>query len=486
MSEITQTANLDLATTQLWEPAGIEHRDVEQVLQRMMGRAVDLGELYFQHQRSESWLLEDGIVKDGSFNVDRGVGVRAVAGEKTGFAYAEDILLPALGRAAEAARSITRQGANGQVSAWRNSQVPARYAAVDPVDALDTESKLALLNAADRHARKQDARVKEVTVRLSANFESMLVMASDGTLAADVRPLVRFDVSVIVDENGRRERGNSGLGGRGRIQDFLDEAKVCAIADEAVRGALINLEAIDAPAGPMTVVLGSGWPGVLLHEAVGHGLEGDFNRKGSSAFAGRIGEQVASEHCTVVDDGTLDNTRGAITIDDEGTPSGQTVLIENGRLCGYLQDKLNARLMGVEPTGNGRRQSYAHVPLPRMTNTFMQPGPHAPDDIIASVDRGIYAVNFGGGQVDITSGRFVFSATEAYLIDKGKLGAPIRGATLIGNGPEVMNRVSMVGNDLALDRGVGVCGKDGQSVPVGVGQPTIKVDEITVGGTDAG
>ena len=481
----TDTA-LAQATAQLWEPAGIEHRDAENVLQRLLGRAVDLGELYFQHQRSESWLLEDGIIKDGSFNVDRGVGVRALAGEKTGFAYAEDILLPAVGHAADAARSITRAGASGQLAAWQRSAVPQRYSAVDPLDAMPTQTKLELLGAADAHARGQDARVKEVTVRLSANHETMLVMASDGTMAADVRPLVRFDVSVIVEENGRRERGNSGLGGRGAIADFLDLDKVRAVADEAVRGALVNLEAIDAPAGPMTVVLGNGWPGVLLHEAVGHGLEGDFNRKGSSAFSGRVGEQVASRHCTVVDDGTISHTRGAITIDDEGTPSGQTVLIENGVLRGYLQDKLNARLMGVDPTGNGRRQSYAHAPMPRMTNTFMQPGQHAPEEIIASVAKGIYAVNFGGGQVDITSGRFVFSATEAYLIENGKLGAPIRGATLIGNGPEVMNRVSMVGNDLALDRGVGVCGKDGQSVPVGVGQPTIKVDEITVGGTDAG
>ena len=349
----------------------------------------------------------------------------------------------------------------------------------------DETQKVALLQLGDRAARAVDQRVKEVTVRLSAHHESMLVMATDGTLAADVRPLVRFDVSVLVEQNGRRERGNAGLGGRGEIADFVTDASVRALAAEAVRSALLNLEAVDAPAGPMPVVLGAGWPGVLLHEAVGHGLEGDFNRKGSSAFANRIGEQVASKLCTVVDDGTLLNRRGSLTVDDEGTPTGETVLIENGILRGYLQDKLNARLMGVTPTGNGRRQSYAHMPMPRMTNTFMRAGQHDPEEMIRSVKRGVYAVNFGGGQVDITSGRFVFSATEAYLIENGRVTAPIRGATLIGDGPEVMRRISMVGNDLKLDAGVGVCGKEGQSVPVGVGQPTLKVDEIVVGGTQA-
>ena len=480
------TNSIAAARQALLAPAGIEDTDAARVLDHLMGRAVDLGELFFQHQRSESWMLEDGIVKDGSYNVDRGVGVRAVAGEKTGFAYAEDIVLPALNSAADAARSITRSGSSGTLAVSAKAvQAPARYRAVDPLDSADERAKVALLELGDRAARDADARVKEVTVRLSANHESMLVMATDGTLAGDVRPLVRFDVSVIVEQDGRRERGNAGLGGRGEIGDFIDEQSIRSLAAEAVRTALINLEAIDAPAGPMPVVLGAGWPGVLLHEAVGHGLEGDFNRKGSSAFANRIGEQVASKLCTVVDDGTLADRRGSLTIDDEGTPTGETVLIENGILKGYLQDKLNARLMGVAPTGNGRRQSYAHTPMPRMTNTFMRSGSHEPEEMIRSIDRGVYAVNFGGGQVDITSGRFVFSATEAYLIEGGKVTAPIRGATLIGDGPEVMQKISMVGNDMKLDAGVGVCGKDGQSVPVGVGQPSLKVDEIVVGGTAA-
>lgn len=482
---MTNTAIAEAHNT-LLAPAGIEQHDAAAVLNHLMGRALDLGELFFQHQRSESWVLEDGIVKDGSYSVDRGVGVRAVAGEKTGFAYAEDIVLPALNSAADAARSITRAGASGALAvAAQAVQAPARYRAVDPLASQDDSAKVALLELGDKAARDADERVKEVTVRLSANHESMLVMATDGTLAGDVRPLVRFDVSVIVEQNGRRERGNAGLGGRGEIGDFITPASIRELAAEAVRTALINLEAIDAPAGPMPVVLGAGWPGVLLHEAVGHGLEGDFNRKGSSAFANRIGEQVASPLCTVVDDGTLSDRRGSLTIDDEGTPTGETVLIENGILKGYLQDKLNARLMGVAPTGNGRRQSYAHTPMPRMTNTFMRSGSHEPEEMIRSIDRGVYAVNFGGGQVDITSGRFVFSATEAYLIENGKVTAPIRGATLIGDGPEVMQKISMVGNDMKLDAGVGVCGKDGQSVPVGVGQPSLKVDEIVVGGTAA-
>jgi len=470
----------------LWTPAGIEQSDVERLMGKLAGRSIDVGELYFQHQRSESWALEDGIVKDGSFSVDRGVGVRAVSGEKTGFAYAEDILLPALSSATEAARSIARQGREVRANAWNVVPAERRYGVDDPIASMSETDKVSLLRRVDAEARRQDPRVKEVNVRLSASHESVLVMASDGTLAADVRPLVRLDVSVIVEQNGRRERGNAGGGGRGDLSRVTAGDYAFGLAREAVRTALVNLEADDAPAGAMTVVLGPGWPGVLLHEAVGHGLEGDFNRKGSSAFANRMGQQVASELCTVVDDGSLMDRRGSLTVDDEGTPTGETVLIENGVLTGYLQDKLNARLMNAQPTGNGRRQSYAHLPMPRMTNTFMKPGPHDPAEIIASVDRGVYAVNFGGGQVDITSGRFVFSATEAYLIENGKVTRPIRGATLIGNGPEVMNRVSMVGNDLALDEGIGVCGKEGQSVPVGVGQPTLKIDQVTVGGTQAG
>ncbi len=481
MSEV-----LDEARDRLWVPAGIEQHDVDRLIGRLMGRDVDIGELFFQCQRQESWSLEDGIVKDGAFSVDQGVGVRAVSGEKTGFAYAEDIMLPSLTAATEAARSITRQGQDGQLPVLKSAGAPDQYSHDDPIASLGNEEKVAVLTLVDRIAREQDQRVKEVTVRLSASYESLMVIGSDGTLAADVRPLVRLDVSVIVEQNDRRERGSAGAGGRYDLGRLTGEDLPQDLAREAVRAALLNLEAEDAPAGPMTVVLGPGWPGVLLHEAVGHGLEGDFNRKGTSAFSNRVGEKVASELCTVVDDGTLGERRGSLTIDDEGTPTEATVLIENGILRGYMQDKQNARLMGVNSTGNGRRQSYAHLPMPRMTNTFMQPGIHDPAEIIASVENGIYAVNFGGGQVDITSGRFVFSTTEAYRIEGGKVTAPIRGATLIGNGPEVMNRISMVGNDLALDRGVGVCGKDGQSVPVGVGQPSLKIDEVIVGGTQAG
>jgi TldD protein len=476
---------LNVARQQLWTPAGIDQHDVERLMGRLANGAIEVGELYFQHHRSESWALEDGIVKEGSFSLDRGVGVRAVSGERTGFAYAEDILLPALASATEAARSIARQGQDVTVNAWRPVRAEQRYSAADPIASLPEDAKVGLLQSVDAEARRQDPRVKEVNVRLGASHEAILVMASDGTLAADVRPLVRLDVSVIVESQGRRERGTAGGGGRTDLAMFGTDDFALALAREAVRTALVNLEAEAAPAGPMTVVLGPGWPGVLLHEAVGHGLEGDFNRKGSSAFSNRVGERVASPLCTVVDDGSIPGRRGSLTVDDEGTPTRETVLIENGVLRGYLQDKLNARLMGTHSTGNGRRQSFAHLPMPRMTNTFMRPGAHTPEEIIASVPRGVYAVNFGGGQVDITSGRFVFSATEAYLIENGKVGRPIRGATLIGTGPDVMTRISMVGNDLALDRGVGVCGKDGQSVPVGVGQPTLKIDEVVVGGTQA-
>ncbi len=470
----------------LWDTAGIQRQDVDRMLGRLAGRDVDIGELYFQYQRHESWSLEDGIVKEGAFSVDQGVGVRAVAGEKTGYAYAEDIVLPSLIAATDAARSIARQGRSGRLPVPAGRDVPARYGSDDPIDSLADQQKVAILSRVDALARSLDARVKEVTVRLAASHEWVLVVATDGTLAADIRPLVRLDVSVIVEQDGRRERGSAGAGGRFDLGRLEEEGEPESLAREAVRQALVNLDAEDAPVGPMTVVLGPGWPGVLLHEAVGHGLEGDFNRKGSSAFSGRVGEQVASKLCTVVDDGTLHGRRGSLTVDDEGTPTRATVLIENGILQGYLQDKQNANLMGVASTGNGRRQSYAYAPMPRMTNTFLQPGPHDPGEIIASVNDGIYAVNFGGGQVDITSGRFVFSATEAYRIEGGRLTHPIRGATLMGNGPEVMNRVSMVGNDLSLDRGVGVCGKDGQSVPVGVGQPSLKIDEVVVGGTSTG
>ena len=478
------SALISEAERTLLEPAGLSRQDAERALGRLVGTGADLGELFLQHRVSESWALEDGIVKDGAFSLDRGLGARALSGERTGAAYAEDIRPEGLAHAVEAARSITRAGGERQVRALASTEAAPVHDQGNPIAALGERAKVALLERADQAARRMDNRVQQVNVRLSLNFETMLVMATDGAWAADARPLVRLDVSVIVAEGQRRERGVAGGGGRRSRLSFSHEWPE-DLAEEAVRCALVNLDAVDAPAGPMPVVLAPGWPGVLLHEAVGHGLEGDFNRKGSSAFANRIGEQVASAHCTVIDDGTLPNRRGSLTVDDEGTPTEPTVLIENGILKGYMQDKLNARLTGAAATGNGRRQSYAHQPMPRMTNTFMQPGDADPAEIIAACPKGVYAVNFGGGQVDITSGRFVFSATEAYLIENGKVTRPIRGATLIGNGPEVMTRVSMVGNDLSLDPGVGVCGKDGQSVPVGVGQPTLLVDEITIGGTAA-
>lgn len=477
------TQPLDIARELLLAPAGMGESELQQTLDQLMGHAVDSADLYFQLSRHESWMLEDGIVREGTHNIEQGVGVRAISGEKTGFAYSDEIVLPALSEAAAAARAIARRGQRGQVQGWRRAQGHQLYLPADPIDSLVTEDKIALLRAMDSEARRQDPRVKQVIVSMSGVQEVVLVAASDGTLCADVRPLVRMNVHVIAEHDGRREQGSAGGGGRYSYGYFQQEQRGLGYAREAVRQALVNLEAVDAPAGSMPVVLGPGWPGVLLHEAVGHGLEGDFNRKGSSAFAGRLGEQVASSLCTVVDDGTLANRRGSLNIDDEGTPTQQTVLIENGILKGYMQDKMNAGLMGISSTGNGRRESYAHLPMPRMTNTYLLAGPHDPAEIIASVDRGLYAVNFGGGQVDITSGKFVFSANEAYLIENGKITAPVKGATLIGNGPEVMNRVEMVGNDLQLDSGIGVCGKEGQSVPVGVGQPTLKISSITVGGT---
>lgn len=478
MNEVVATVE-----KQLLQAKGMGLSDIEHSIGTLLGREIDYGEVFIQSTRGESFGLEDGIVKDGSFGVEAGIGVRALAGEKTGFAYSEDIRLDGLREAAKAAQSIAGAGGPRGLPSFRVGAYPSLYAATDPISSLSDEDKVSLLQRVDQVARAQDPRVKEVNVRISGNHETMLVMASDGTLAADIRPLVRFDVSVIVEHNGRRERGNAGGGGRRSLDSLAEGDWSDNLAKEAVRMALVNLEAVDAPAGPMPVVLGPGWPGVLLHEAVGHGLEGDFNRKGSSAFSNRVGEQVASPLCTVVDDGTLEARRGSLSVDDEGTQTQMTTLIENGVLKGYMQDKLNARLMNVAATGNGRRQSFAHVPMPRMTNTYMLPGQDVPEDIIRSVKNGIYAVNFGGGSVDITSGRFVFSATEAYRIEDGKVTVPIRGATLVGSGPEVMNRISMVGNDLDLDGGVGVCGKDGQSVPVGVGQPTLKVDEIIVGGT---
>lgn len=475
--------SIDTAKQTLWGPADIDETQVARQLGQLTGSRVDVGELFFQECRHESWALENGAVKNGKFAVDRGVGVRAVSGEKTGFAYAKNIALPALAKATDAARSIARQGGSGTAEALTAADLPARYPHADPLTSATEDAKVALLRRIDAFARSLDRRVREVTVQIRLDHETNLVVATDGTFAADVRPLARFDVSVIAEHKGRRERGFGGGGGRFDTAWLFDTLAAEEYAREAVRIALVNLEAVDAPAGTMPVVLGAGWPAVMIHEAVGHGLEGDVNRKGTSAFAGRVGEKVATDLCTVIDDATLANRRGSLTVDDEGTPGQRTVLIENGILVGYMQDRHNAGLMGVASTGNGRRESYACLPIPRMTNTFLQAGDSDPEEVIASVDRGLYAVGFGGGQVDPTSANFVFSATEAYLIDGGKVGAPVRGASLIGNGPEVMQRVSMVGSDLSLDTGVGVCGKDGQVVPVGVGQPTLKIDEITVGGT---
>ena len=474
---------LSSVSDQLLIPGGLALERLPALLGELAGPGIDAADLYFQSQVSESWLLEDGIVKEGSFHLDQGVGVRAQSGEKTGFAYSNSIEEHALREAVGAARSIARAGQQGRVHTPA-VQVPTRlYAGDNPLEVISRAEKVELLKRIDQATRALDPRITRVTVSLAGTWEQVLVAAVDGSLGADVRPLVRFNVSVIVEQGGRRERGAHGGGGRTDYRYFLEHDRAMDYAREAVRQALVNLEAVPAPAGSLPVVLGNGWSGVLLHEAVGHGLEGDFNRKGSSAYSGRVGQQVASSLCTIVDDGTLAGRRGSLSLDDEGTPTQCTTLIEKGVLRGYMQDKLNARLMGVSPTGNGRRESYAHLPMPRMTNTYMLAGESDPEEIIRSVKRGLYCASLGGGQVDITSGKFVFSTSEAYLIEDGRITAPVKGATLIGNGPEAMSRVSMVGNDLALDSGVGTCGKDGQSVPVGVGQPTLKIEAITVGGT---
>ena len=476
---------LALAERQLLQPGGLSSGDLDRVFSQLMGPSIDAADLYFQHSRSESWVLEDGIVKEGSHSIEQGVGVRAMSGEKTGFAYSDEIVLPQLLTAAQSARAIAQSGVPGGGHALASNETRALYAPIDPVESLANEEKIALLREVDKFARAQDPCVNQVIVSISAVLDTVMVAAADGTLSADVRPLVRMNVQVIAERNGRREQGSAGAGGRFGYREFLANGRAHALAREAVRQALVNLDSVAAPAGTMTVVLGPGWPGVLLHEAIGHGFEGDFIRKGTSAFAKSMGEKVASELCTIVDDGTLPNRRGSLSVDDEGVPTECTTLISNGRLSGYMQDKMNARLMGSRPTGNGRRESFAHLPMPRMTNTYMLPGKSDPQEIIASVQRGLYAVNFGGGQVDITNGKFVFSASEAYLIENGKVTRPVKGATLIGSGPDVLMRVSMVGNDLKLDEGVGTCGKEGQSVPVGVGQPTLKIDSMTVGGTAA-
>ncbi|MDR3385735.1 MAG: metalloprotease TldD [Rudaea sp.] len=476
---------LALAERQLLQPGGLSSGDLDRVFSQLMGPSIDAADLYFQHSRSESWMLEDGIVKEGNHSIEQGVGVRAMSGEKTGFAYSDEIVLPQLLTAARSARAIAQSGADRNSHALAARDITSLYPPLDPVESLLTGEKITLLREVDKFCRGLDACVSQVIVSVSGVLDTVMIAAADGTLAADVRPLVRLNVQVIAERNGRREQGSAGGGGRYGYRELLANGRAHALAREAVRQALVNLDSVPAPAGTMTVVLGPGWPGVLLHEAIGHGFEGDFNRKGTSAFAGRMGEKIASPLCTVVDDGTLPGRRGSLSIDDEGVPSERTVLIENGVLKGFMQDKLNARLMGMRSTGNGRRESFAHLPMPRMTNTYMLPGQSDPGEIIASVERGLYAVNFGGGQVDITNGKFVFSASEAYLIENGKVTRPVKGATLIGSGPEVLTRVSMVGNDLQLDEGVGVCGKEGQSVPVGVGQPTLRIDAMTVGGTAA-
>ncbi|HEX4984862.1 MAG TPA: metalloprotease TldD [Burkholderiales bacterium] len=466
----------------LLAPFGLDAGGLDRVFGQIMSHDIDYADLYFQYSRSEGWSLEEGMVKSGSFNIDQGVGVRAVSGEKTAFAYSDDISLPALESAARATRAIASRGEQGA------ARVPARtrgrdlYLPRDPLASLDDAGKVALLEKLESYARALDPRVTQVMASLAGEYEVVLVARADGMTAADVRPLVRVSVQVIVEQDGRREQGNAGGGGRFDYAYFTEEV-LRDYAGKAVHQAVTNLSARPAPAGTMTVVLGPGWPGILLHEAIGHGLEGDFNRKGSSAFSGRIGQRVAAPGVTVVDDGTLGRRRGSLNVDDEGNPTQRSVLIEDGILRGYIQDALNARLMGMAPTGNGRRESYAHVPMPRMTNTYMLDGDKDPAEIVGSVKKGLYAVNFGGGQVDIVSGKFVFSAAEAYMIEDGKVTYPVKGATLIGNGPDVLTRVGMIGNDMSLDPGVGTCGKEGQSVPVGVGQPTLRIDGLTVGGT---
>ena len=476
---------LALAETRLLLPAGLDQQGLDRTFGSLLGPGIDFGDLYFQHSRRESWTVEDGIVKDGAHSIEQGVGVRAISGEKTGFAYSDDINAQALLAAAGSARAIARDGNAHAPHALVRTAGHALYPSDDPIDALGNDAKVEALRRVDRLLRAADPRVQQVTVSLSGGIDTVLIARSDGVLAADVRPLVRMNIQVIVEQQGRRESGYAGFGGRYSYAELFDGGKPEEFAHEALRQALVNLEAVDTPAGVMPVVLGPGWPGVLLHEAVGHGLEGDFNRKGTSTYAGRLGQRVASPGVTIVDDGTLPGRRGSLNIDDEGTQTNCTTLIEDGVLVGYMQDTLNARLMGMAPTGNGRRESFAHLPMPRMTNTYMLAGQHDPEEMIRSVKKGLYAVNFGGGQVDITSGKYVFSATEAYLIEDGKVTAPVKGATLIGNGPETMQKVKMIGHDLALDAGVGVCGKDGQSVPVGVGQPSLLIEGITVGGTRA-
>jgi TldD protein len=473
---------LATAKSLLLEPFGLDETHLARALAEIRAHKVDDADLYFQYTRSEGWSLEEGIVKTGSFSIDQGVGVRAVSGEKTAFAYSDDISQASLLDAARTVRTIADSGGRVKVPTPRVAGSRSLYNGVDPISTLDSTAKVKLLERTEQFARSRDPRVAQVMAGLASEYDVVLVARADGTIAADVRPLVRLSVTVIAEQNGRREMGSGGGGGRFGLAYFDDE-RIQGYVNDAVKAALTNLESRPAPAGEMTVVLGPGWPGILLHEAVGHGLEGDFNRKGSSAFSGRIGQRVAAKGVTVLDDGTIADRRGSLNVDDEGNPSQRNVLIEDGILRGYIQDSLNARLMGVKPTGNGRRESYAHIPMPRMTNTYMLGGDKDPAEIVAGIKKGLYATNFGGGQVDITSGKFVFSASEAYWVENGKILYPVKGATIVGNGPDALTRVTMIGNDMKLDTGVGTCGKEGQSVPVGVGQPTLRIDGLTVGGT---
>ena len=475
---------LAIARQLLLEPFGLDDTDLAKTLAEIKAHKVDEADLYFQYTRAEGWSLEEGIVKTGSFSIDQGVGVRAVSGEKTAFAYSDDISRASLMDAARTVRTIGAAAKGGRVKVPTRKVASSRslYGGLDPISSLNSTEKVELLGRVEQMARAKDPRVIQVMAGLASEYDVVMVVRADGTLAADVRPLVRLSVTVIAEQNGRREVGSAGGGGRFGL-DHFDDALAQSYVDEAVQLALTNLDARPAPAGEMSVVLGPGWPGILLHEAIGHGLEGDFNRKGSSAFSGRIGQRVAAKGVTVLDDGTIPDRRGSLNVDDEGNPSQRNVLIEDGILKGYIQDSMNARLMGVKPTGNGRRESYAHVPMPRMTNTYMLGGDKSPEEIVSSLKKGLYAVNFGGGQVDITSGKFVFSTSQAFWVENGKIQYPVKGATLVGNGPDALTRVSLIGNDMKLDPGVGTCGKEGQSVPVGVGQPTLRIDGLTVGGT---
>jgi TldD protein len=482
MKSKVSSTHFDTATQALLAPAGLDIGKLQNVLGDMMSHKIDYADLYFQYSRSESWGLEEGQVKSGNFSIDQGVGVRAVSSEKTAFAYSDDITLSALQEAAKATKAIASLGGEQTAGSVIQRASPQLYLPHDPIASLSAEAKVKLLEKLESIARKLDPRISQVTASIAGEYEVIMIARHDGVMAADVRPLVRLSINVIAESGDRREQGSAGGGGRFDYSYFTDEI-LHDYAKKAVHQAIINLDARPAPAGSMTVVLGAGWPGILLHEAIGHGLEGDFNRKGSSAFSNMIGQQVAAKGITIVDDGTIQDRRGSLSVDDEGNPTNRTVLIEDGILRGYIQDTLNARLMNMPVTGNARRESYAHIPMPRMTNTYMLNGTVPPEEIIKSVKRGLYAANFGGGQVDITSGKFVFSAAEAYMIEDGEITYPVKGATLIGNGPEVLKRVSMIGNDMALDSGVGTCGKEGQSVPVGVGQPTLKIDALTVGGT---